>query len=131
MIKRQSFPNVKSKDRLAGFIRQYVAITGLNIADFNKTLEGIGKIHRLFGDALPDITLEPMVPLLIHDHLAMACHTRYFLPSRLCISLNPHPFGPGVDPNGDLEKLKGTSYVHTEDNVVQYLGKRTFEGESK
>ena len=27
-----------------------------------------------------------------------------------------------MDPNGDLERIAGTSHIHTEDNVVQYLG---------
>ena len=121
----------RSQNRLAGFIRQYVAITGLNLIDFNKTLEGIGKIHQLFEYALPNNTLEPMVTLLIDDNLAMACHTRYFTPARFCKSSIPYSFGPGIDPNEDLAKLAGTSYVHTEENVVQYLAEKSQEGESK
>jgi len=107
-----------------------VAITGLNLEDFNKTLEGVGKVHRYFEDTLSN-TLEPMVPLVIDDYLAIAAHTRYFLPAVDCKSLTPCTFGPGIDPNGDLKKLGGTSFVHTEHNVVQYLGRKTHEGKSK
>jgi hypothetical protein len=98
-----------------------VAITGLNLEDFNKMLEGVGKVHKYFEDALPNSSLEPMVPLLIDDNLAIAGHTRYFLPAVDCRLSTPCTFGPGVDPNGDLEKLGGTSFVHMEHNVVQYL----------
>ena len=108
-----------------------MAITGLNLEDFNKMLEGVGKIHRYFEDALPNRSLGPMEPLLIHDNLALAAYTRYFLPAIDCRSSTPCTFGPGVDPDGDLVKLGGTSYVHTEHNVVQYLGRRTHEGKIK
>ena len=43
------------------------------------------------------------------------------MPRRNCRLLVEQPFGPGVDPNGDLERIKGNTYIHTEDNVVQYL----------
>ena len=108
-----------------------MAVTGFNLEAFNQALEGIGKIHRFFEDVLPDNCLEPMVPFTIDDNAAMACYTRYFLRSHSCKSLNPRQFGPGVDPNGDLEKLQGSLYVHTEDNAVQYLGEKKTEGKSK
>jgi hypothetical protein len=72
-----------------------------------------------------------MVPFTIDDSAAMACYTRYFLRSRSCKSLTPRQFGPGVDPNGDLEKLQGSLYVHTEDNAVQYLGEKPEKKEGK
>lgn len=114
----------KSKYRYAGFIRQYVAISGLNICEFDKTLQGLDKVHRFFSDSLPKSNLEPMEPLLIDENLAMACHTRYFLRNRFCKSKKPHPFGPGVDPSGDLDRLAGNSYTHTDENDVQYLEKK-------
>lgn len=120
----QIFKDERSRNRYAGFVRQYVAITGLNIEDFNKVLDGLGKVHSFFEDSLPNKCLQPMVPLIIEENVAMACHTRYFHPTRYSSSTPAHPFGPGVDPDGDLERLQGTSYIHTEDNAVQYLGKK-------
>lgn len=120
-----------SKNRYAGILRQYVAITGLNTDVFNKTLEGLEKIHRFFEDSLPNEELQPMIPLSIEDNAAMACHTRYFHSTRYCRQAIAYPFGSGVDPNGDLERLQGTSYVHTEDNAVQYLEKKIDEGRTK
>jgi hypothetical protein len=110
-------------------MRQYVALTGLNLEDFNKTLEGLGKVHRFFEDLLPGNKLQPMETLSIDGNLALACHTRYFRERRHCRSAVPYPFGPGVDPNKDLERLGGDLYIHTEENVVQYLGRKT-DGEN-
>jgi hypothetical protein len=86
-------------------------------------LESLGKIHRYFEDSLPNNKIEPLEPFILHGNLAMACYTRYFLPYRYCKSISSHPFGPGVDPEGVLRRLGGNSYIHTEDNAVQYLGK--------
>lgn len=108
-----------------------MAITGLNINDFNKIIEGIAKIHSFFEDSLPNESLQPMIPLVMEENVAMACHTRYFHATRFYKSAIPHPLGSGVDPNGDLQLLQGDSYVHTEDNVVQYLEKKFDDGRIK
>lgn len=95
----------------------------MNLESFDKTLEGLARVRRHFGDLLPNyVELEPLQHISMDNSAALACHTRYFTPRRGCFSPILHDFGPGVDPNGDLENLKGDAYVHTEDNVVQYLG---------
>ena len=121
----------RKTNRYAGIIQQYVAVSGLNIEEFNKILDGLGKIHGFFGDSLPNKRLQPISPLVIEDNVAVACHTRYFSSARYCRSATAHPFGPGVDPNGELEKLQGTSFIHTEDNAVQYMGKKFNGGETR
>ena len=117
----------KSKSRYAGIIRQYIAITGLNLEQFNTAIEGLGRVHRYFEDLLPNYKLEPLQPLTINGILALACCTRYFIACRHCKSADSCPFELGVDPNGDLQWLAGNSYIHTEDNAVQYLGKKNSE----
>lgn len=129
-IFRQTLGDVKSKKKHAGSIRQYVAITGLNLEDFDRTMEGLGKVHRYFENSLPSHILEPMIPLF-DDYVAFGCHSRYFNSIRHGKSIISHPFGPDVDPNGDLELLRGDSHIHTEDNVVQYLGKKVDDGKTK
>ena len=116
--------NEQSRGRYAAVVRQYVAITGLNIEDFNKLLESIERVHRYFGDCLPNNCLQPIAPLLIDDNIAMACYTRYFNPIRHGKTTASYPFGQGVDPNGELMQLGGSSYIHTEDNAIQYLEKK-------
>jgi hypothetical protein len=111
-----------SKQRYAGYIRQYVALTGLGLEEFNQVLMGLARAHKYFEDFLPPNKLEPLEPFAINGNLALACHTRYLTARRFCRSAIAQPFGPGVDPNGDLARIAGTSHIHTEDNVVQYLG---------
>ena len=125
---RQFMGNKASRARYATVIRQYVAITGLNLEAFQKTLEGQEKIHAFFQDSLPNQTLQPTSSISFHKNLAMACYTRYFQSTTLYRPLFPHPFGPGVDPNGDLSRLCGDTYMHTEDNVVQYLSRKFDDG---
>jgi hypothetical protein len=116
--------NEKRKNRYAGYVRQYVALIGLDLDDFNNALGGFMRVHRYFQDTLSTDRLERSEPLSIDGSLAFASHTRYFSARRNCRSTLPMPFGAGVDPNGDLERIGGASYVHTEDNVVQYLGRK-------
>ena len=42
----------------------------------------------------------------------------------------PYPFGPGVNPNGNLESLAENAYIHMEDNSIQYLQKQVDEDKS-
>jgi hypothetical protein len=110
-------------------MRQYVAITGLDMDSFDITLDGFAKVYCFFRNTLPHDRMEDFHPVSMGGYTALACHTRYFTLRRNCYSAVQKPFGPGVDPNGDLEHLKGDAHVHTEDNIVQYLGvKQTDDG---
>ena len=107
MIKRSSHSgrDEGSKQRYTGIIRQYVALTGLGIEEFNSTLTGLARVHKYFKDVLPADKLERLDPFSLHGYLALACHTRYFHAHRLCQSAVAIPFGPGVDPSGVLERM--------------------------
>ena len=106
-----------------------MALAGFELESFKKTLAALERVHRHFEDVLPVGDLEALQPVSIGGLAALACHTRYFTPRRNCLTADHQPFGPGIDPNGTLEGLKGAAYVHTEDNVVQYLGiKRCEDG---
>ncbi|KAF8811605.1 hypothetical protein BYT27DRAFT_7089134 [Phlegmacium glaucopus] len=120
----------QSKNRYAKFIRQYVAVTGIGLEEFSKVLSGLARVHQYFEDLLPANKLERLEPFSINGNLALACHTRYFQSRRHCRSADPHPFGPGVDPNDDLKQIGGDLYIHTEDNVVQYLARKIETGQS-
>lgn len=114
--------NDNSKRKLASYIRQYVAVTGLGLEEFNKTLEGLSKVHTYFEDILQTKKFDPLDSFSVGENVSLSCYTRYFQARRYCRSAVKQPFGPGVDPNGDLYTLGGDSFVHTEENVVQYLG---------
>lgn len=118
------FRDEKNKRRFTQHIRQYVALTGLNLEEFNRTIDGLRKIHKYFEDKLPKFKIEPIHPLTNRSNVALACYTRYFKESRYCRTTVACPFGPGVDPNGDLDRLAHDNFIHTEDNSVQYLKKQ-------
>ncbi|KAF8798316.1 hypothetical protein BYT27DRAFT_7123499, partial [Phlegmacium glaucopus] len=112
------------------FIRQYIAVTGIGLEEFNQILQGFGRVHNFFEDVLPVDKLERLELFSINGNLALACHTRYFQARCYCRSAVPQPFGPGVDPNGDLEQIGRDLFIHTEDNVVQYLARKNDTGQS-
>jgi len=64
-----------SKQRYAGYIRQYIALTGLGLEEFNQVLMGLARAHKYFEDFLPLNKLELLEPFTINGNLALACHT--------------------------------------------------------
>jgi len=127
---RQHQRDEASKNRYAAYIRQYIAITGLGLPEFNDMLTGLARVHKYFEDVLHSKKLEPLEPFVLNGHLSLACHTRYFTLRRLCRSEVPRAFGLGVDPHGDLARIGGDSHIHTEDNIVQYLTEKQDNGTS-
>ena len=103
---------------------------GLNLEEFHKMLDGLSKAHSYFEDLLTDYEIEPVEPLTIHDNITMACYMWYSQASHYCNTAVPYPFGPGVDPNGNLESLAKNVYIHMEENFVQYLQKEVDEDKS-
>ena len=91
---------------------------------FNDVLKSFAKIHRHFEDTLSVDRLESHELVSMDESVAFVCHTRYFTSRRNSGFAIQIPFGPGVDPNGDLENLKGDTHIHTLDNMVQYLGRK-------
>lgn len=96
--------------------------------EFTEVLTGVARVHKYFQDILPADKLEPFAPSSFEGDLVLSSHTRYFTPSRHLQFTMSQPFGPGVDPYGDLAKIGGQAYIHTEDNIVQYLAKKNDNG---
>jgi hypothetical protein len=96
---------------------------GLNLEEFNKMLDGLMKVRSYFEDALPNYKIKPIEPLTIRN-ITIACYMQYFRPSCYCKTPVPYPFGPGVDPNGNLAVLAGNVFIHMENNSVQYSWKK-------
>ena len=72
----RSVGNNKRRNRnYAGFIRQYVALSSLNLDSFNKSLEAFAKVHCSFGDLLPADKLESLPTVSIDGFAALRCHT--------------------------------------------------------
>ena len=64
----------RSKHCYANCIHQYIALTGLNLEQFHKMLDGLSKVHSYFEDLLTDYKIEPVEPLTIYDNVTMACY---------------------------------------------------------
>ena len=84
-------------------------------------LDSLSKVHSYFKDLLTNYKIEPVEPLTICDNITMACYMQYFQGSHYCNTAVPYPFGPGVNPNGNLESLAKNVYIHMEENSIQYL----------
>ena len=104
-------------------------MTGFGAEDFNQTLMGLARVHDYFRSVFPD-KICPFEPFDIDGNLALASSTRYFHSRHHNRSATPQAFGPGVDPHGILDKMGGETYIHTEDNVVQFLGRKTDDGKN-
>ena len=63
-----SLQDKRSKHHYANCICQYIALMGLNLEEFNKTLDGLSKVHSYFEDLLTDYEIEPVEPLTIHNN---------------------------------------------------------------
>ena len=89
---------------------------------FDETLQGLQEFIVFFEDSLPSNALKSFQLPMMEDFSILVAHTGYF--TSCCDYFSPiiQIFGIGIDPNRDLEMLKGSHFVHTEDNIVQYLG---------
>ena len=62
--------------------------------------------------------------MVINGNLSLAISTRYFHTHHHHTLAIPQTFGPGVNPNGILKTIAEDTYIHMEENVVQYLGRK-------
>lgn len=75
--------------------------------------------------------MEEWNPTLFESEFpAIEVGNRYFTDARDVGAWAVVPFGLSVDPYGILFRAGGTSYVHCEDNVVQYYKRVLVPGES-
>ena len=97
-----------------------------------------GEIYGYFDRQFSEGTLESWdcSPEDGSDFPCINISNRYLTPSKEAPGLEAIPFHKGVDPQGilrDMAKGDGlTTYIHTEDNVVQFFNtKKDTEGNSK
>ena len=112
------------KERLARTARQAVTLSGLGTDVFDLAVTNSAKIHGLFQEYIPAGKLIPWRADVVNDQLVLHMHSRYFTPRRQANLNDIQEFEPGVDIDGQLKELQGSNFVHTSDNVVQYLGTR-------
>jgi hypothetical protein len=59
-------------------------------------------------------------PKYYEGDAAIDCHARYLTDRESAPQEKHMQFAAGVDPSGVIERLRGTRYIHTEDNQVEY-----------
>ena len=112
------------------YLRQGVILTGFQSPTFMQAAEAVRDIHSHFDREFPEGCLEQHSKDMEEpedvDQIGM--WNRYFTPAREAKGTQAIAFLPGVDPTGILRGMAqedgNCTYVHTEDNQVQYYTTR-------
>lgn len=109
------------------FLQQWIVLTGLGSPTFTRAFEAAVEIYGYFDHQFSEGILESWMASQDSELDAMPCFdisNRYLTPTKETKDLDI-PFKKGVDPWGILRGMasgNGTcTYVHTEDNQVQYF----------
>ena len=109
------------------YLRQRIVLTGLGSATFTSALDAAGEVYRYFDRQFSEGILDNWTGSQekFCDAPCFDISNRYLTPAKDTMGLQGTSFHKGVDPRGILRgmaKGDGTcSYVHTEDNQVQYF----------
>lgn len=107
------------------YLRQQIALTGLSSPTFTSALYAAGEVYGYFDCQFSEGMLESWTASQeLHDTPCFDLSNRYLTPAKETNDPDV-PFQKGVDPRGILCRMAtsdGTcSYVHMEDNEVQYF----------
>ena len=108
------------------YLRQRIVLTGLGSAAFTSALEAAGEIYGSFDRQFSENILESWTSSeeKSFDFPCFEISNRYLTPAKEAKG-QEIAFQKGVDPRGILRGMAigdGTcSYIHTEDNEVQYF----------
>ncbi|KAJ2912380.1 hypothetical protein MD484_g8042, partial [Candolleomyces efflorescens] len=109
-------------------LRQFIKLTGFSSPAFDCIQGKICEVVALFSAAIQPGRLLDVVFNGYDGHNAVDAHTRYFTERRQAPSLAHQAFALDVDPLNVLEELRGGKYIHTDENVVQYVRKEQASG---
>ena len=108
------------------YLQQCIVLTGLGSATFTSALDAAVEIYRHFDHQFSEGILDSWTTSQekYHDTPCFDISNRYLTPAKDAMGQDT-PFHKGVDPQGILHGMansNGTcSYMHTEDNQVQYF----------
>ena len=108
------------------YLRQGISLTGLGTPTFANALDAAQEIYKQFDRQFEEGILDHWACSSANDMFpSIDVSNRYLTPAREAGGIEETPFLKGVDPKGILQNMAngdGTvSYVHTEDNQVQYF----------
>ncbi|KAF8336134.1 hypothetical protein F5887DRAFT_920926 [Amanita rubescens] len=103
------------------YLRQGVSLTGLGTPLFDSSIKAITDIYALFCRSVPR---EKLQPCSFIDHYGkytgIEMSNRYFSPRKDFPTSKTIPFNSDTDPKGILTRAAGTTFIHTDHNVVTY-----------
>jgi hypothetical protein len=103
-------------------LRQYIKLTGIESVTFKATNDKMASITQKFEAALGgSVGANQAKPYEAHE--ALDVHCRYFCDRDQVPNQTHIPFSVTEDPYHILEDLRGTQYVRTLDNIVEYSSK--------
>jgi hypothetical protein len=102
-------------------------LTGLGSSTFTSALKAAGEVYGCFDRQFSEGILESWTSS-DEESFGFPCldiSNRYFTPAKEAVNSQEIAFPKGVDPRGILLGMTtangSCSYVHTEDNLVQYF----------
>jgi hypothetical protein len=109
------------------YLRQHVVLTGLGSPTFTSTLKSAGEVFGCFDHQFSEGILDSWTSSE-EQSFGFPCFNisnRYFTPAKDAVNSQKITFPKGVNPHGILHGMSigdgNCSYVHTEDNLVQYF----------
>jgi hypothetical protein len=101
-------------------LRQGLSITGLGSLTFDEAVESAYGLYHRFERQFTEGSLEKWTKSTYQGHSALDISNRYLTPKRDAPAAEHIPFPTSVDPQGILEEMAKSDYVHSEDNEVYY-----------
>ncbi|KAJ8494495.1 hypothetical protein ONZ45_g13209 [Pleurotus djamor] len=107
--------------RKRAHLRQSVSLTGFNTPNFLAALSQIQSLSKLASRNYKEGSFDTPKPEVRLGHRVINASTRYLTSLAVDYSSQHLPFDHSTDPDGLLESLRGTDFVHSQDNIVSYL----------
>ncbi|KAK7033687.1 hypothetical protein VNI00_012687 [Paramarasmius palmivorus] len=100
-------------------LRQRVTLTGHDTPTFSDAIKGLERIIKLLHYSVRDYSPQPLTSFT-NGYVSLEITNRYFTSKRFANEKDCLDFNNDVDPKGILSDMRGDSFVHTPDNVVEY-----------
>ncbi len=96
-------------------------LTGFGAEQVQTYAKGIQAIFAVFEETLQEKTIEEWSPTLFNGHISIDMGNCFFTDWHNQSNEGMVPFKHSVDPDGILETVMGTEYIHLHKNEVEYF----------
>jgi hypothetical protein len=108
------------------YLRQSISLGGMGTPLFEASIENMIQGYGILARNVPSTHLVPHgIIETIDGTSSLNFVNRYFTPKRDAPSARAVPFTREIDPHGILTATGGETYIHTEENVVNYYKRTT------